>query len=58
MTTQHYRKYLCSACGFIYDEKDGDPDSGIAPSTPWEDIPEEWACPECGAEKSAFDLLD
>lgn len=52
-----YRKFLCSACGYIYDEAEGDPDSGIAPGTRWEDIPDEWVCPECGVDKSYFDLF-
>ncbi|GAB4268800.1 MAG: rubredoxin [Methylomicrobium sp.] len=52
-----YKKYQCLECGYIYDEETGDPDSGIAPGTRWEDIPDDWACPECGAEKSAFELL-
>ena len=38
----------------IYDPKDGDPDSGIAPGTPFEDIPEDWVCTICGARKSSF----
>lgn len=53
-----YRRYLCSACGYIYDESLGDPDSGIAPGTRFEDIPEDWVCPQCGVDKSFFDLLD
>ncbi|MGZ5031543.1 MAG: rubredoxin [Methylobacter sp.] len=53
----HYRKYQCSVCGHIYDEVEGDPDTGIAPGTLWEDIPDDWRCPECGAEKSAYNLL-
>jgi rubredoxin len=53
-----YKKFICSACGFVYDEAEGDPDSGIPPGTRWEDISEEWVCPECGVDKSYFDLLD
>lgn len=52
-----YRKFVCSACGYIFDEAEGDPDSGIAPGTRWEDIPDEWVCPECGVDKSYFDLF-
>ncbi|MBF6649756.1 rubredoxin [Methylobacter sp. BlB1] len=52
-----YRKYHCQECEHIYDEAKGDPDSGIAPGTRWEDIPEDWACPICGAPKSFFKLL-
>jgi len=53
-----YRKYICSACGYIYDEAEGDPDSGIAPGTRWENVSDEWVCPECGVDKSYFDPLD
>jgi len=52
-----YRKYQCSVCGHIYDEAEGDKDTGIAPGTRWEDIPDDWRCPECGAEKSEYALI-
>jgi rubredoxin len=52
-----YRKYECAVCGHIYDEAVGDPDSGIEPGTLWEDIPDDWRCPECGVEKSDFELM-
>ena len=48
------KQYLCDVCGYIYDEAVGDPDGGIAPGTPFEDIPDDWVCPECGATKAAF----
>lgn len=47
-------KYECSVCGFIYDPEKGDPDSGIKPGTPFEDLPDDWKCPECGAAKEDF----
>lgn len=47
-------KYECSICGHIYDPKEGDPDSGIAPGTPFEQLPDDWTCPECGASKEDF----
>lgn len=47
-------KYECTVCGHIYDPAEGDPDSGIAPGTRFEDIPDEWCCPVCGAEKADF----
>ncbi|MFG1397820.1 FAD-dependent oxidoreductase [Roseixanthobacter pseudopolyaromaticivorans] len=50
-----WRQYICRACGMIYDEKDGDPDSGIAPGTRFADIPEDWECPICGVRKSDFE---
>ena len=48
------KKYVCSICGFIYDEAAGIPGSGIAPGTKWEQLPETWVCPLCGAAKSDF----
>jgi rubredoxin len=52
-----YRKYQCNVCGHIYDEAEGDEDTGIAPGTRWEDIPDDWRCPECSAEKSEYELM-
>ena len=45
----------CSICGFVYDEDEGYPDAGIAPGTKWEDVPEDFVCPLCGAAKDMFD---
>ncbi|RIZ69689.1 MAG: rubredoxin [Methylococcales bacterium] len=53
-----YKKYVCDVCGHIYDEAEGDVDSGLAPGTLWADIPEDWTCPECGVDKDDFSLLD
>ncbi len=50
-------KYQCTVCGYIYDEDDGDPDGGIPPGTRWEDLPDDWVCPVCGAEKDQFERL-
>jgi rubredoxin len=50
-------KWQCNVCGYIYDPANGDPDSGIAPGTPFEALPENWRCPVCGAEKSEFAQL-
>ena len=49
--------YMCVICGFIYDEARGHPDSGIAPGTKWEDVAENWQCPDCGATKEDFDMV-
>jgi len=49
-------RYVCSVCGYVYDPDKGDPDSGIAPGTRFEDIPDSWTCPVCGAEKSMFEI--
>ena len=48
-------KYVCSVCGYIYDEAKGIPEEGIASGTTWEELPEDWVCPLCGAEKSEFE---
>lgn len=50
--------YQCTVCGFIYDPEIGDPDSGIAPGTDFEDIPEDWMCPVCGVTKQDFKPMD
>ena len=48
-------KYVCKVCGYVYDSEKGDPDGGIAPGTKFEDIPDDWVCPLCGASKSDFE---
>ncbi|WP_017651465.1 rubrerythrin family protein [Fortiea contorta] len=52
------RKWICRQCSMIYDPVAGDPDSGIAPGTPFEQIPDDWHCPICGASKKTFKLLE
>lgn len=52
------KKYVCSVCGYVYDPEKGDPDSGIAPGTAFEDIPDDWTCPLCGVGKSDFELAE
>ena len=47
-------KYVCRACGYVYDEAIGDPDRGIAPGTKFEDLPEDYTCPWCSASKDLF----
>ncbi len=49
------QKYICTVCEYIYDPKLGDPDSGIAPGTAFEDIPDEWQCPDCSVGKEDFE---
>jgi rubredoxin len=51
-------KYKCSVCGYIYDPELGDPDGGIKPGTPFEEIPADWVCPVCGAAKSKFEKIE
>lgn len=50
------KKWQCIVCGFIYDEEEGLEEEGIAPGTRWEDIPEDWVCPECGVSKEDFEM--
>jgi rubredoxin len=52
------RKYTCLICEHVYDEAAGDPGSGIAAGTRWEDVPADWVCPECGATKADFVLAE
>lgn len=51
-------KYRCTVCSFIYDPEIGDPESGIAPGTAFEDIPEDWECPLCGVTKDMFEPVE
>ena len=51
-------KYQCGPCGYIYDPEKGDPDSGIAPGTAFEDLPDDWCCPVCGVSKDMFEKVD
>jgi len=48
------QKYICTVCDYIYDPAEGDPDSGIPPGTPFEDLPDDWECPDCGVKKENF----
>jgi len=52
------QKYKCTVCGYIYDPVKGDPDSGIAPGTSFEQIPANWKCPVCGVGKDMFKPID
>lgn len=47
-------KYICTVCGYIYDPEAGDPDNNISPGTPFDDLPDDWTCPVCGAGKDKF----
>jgi rubredoxin len=51
-------KYQCTVCGYVYDEEEGDSESNVPPNTLWDDLPEEWVCPVCGAKKEEFELLE
>lgn len=52
------KKFQCIVCGFVYDEAAGIPQDGIAPGTRWDDVPDDWECPECGASKADFEMVE
>ena len=52
------RTWMCLICGWIYNEADGDPDHGVAPGTAWADVPMNWTCPDCGARKEDFEMVE
>lgn len=52
------KKWQCMVCGFIYDQELGLPEEGIAPGTSWDDIPDDWMCPDCGVGKEDFEMAE
>ena len=52
------KRYMWVGCGWIYDEAAGAPDHGIAPGTRWEDVPEDFVCPDCAATKADFEMVE
>ena len=52
------KSYMCVICGFVYEEEKGDPTSGIPPGTRWDDVPLSWRCPDCGAGKEDFEMVE
>ena len=50
-------KYECTVCGYVYDPEEGDPDNGIEPGASFEDLPDDWVCPVCGALKEQFEKV-
>jgi flavin reductase (DIM6/NTAB) family NADH-FMN oxidoreductase RutF/rubredoxin len=57
-TDSGFKKYVCLVCSHVYDEAEGDADSGIPPGTRFEDLPDDWVCPTCGAEKADFEEME
>jgi rubredoxin len=53
-----FKTWMCLICGWVYDEEKGAPEDGLAPGTRWEDVPMNWTCPECGARKEDFELVE
>ena len=52
----YLKMYICIICGWVYDEKEGSPLDGIPAGTKWEDVPDDWECPDCGAGKDDFEM--
>lgn len=53
-----FKRWMCAVCGVIYDEAMGWPEEGLPPGTRWEDVSLTWACPDCGALKADFDMME
>lgn len=53
-----YKDYMCVVCGFVYSEAAGLPEEGFPPGTRWDDIPANWVCPECGAAREDFEMVE
>ena len=58
MSDEDHKVLMCIICGWMYDEKNGSPEDGLAPGTRWEDVPEDWLCPDCGAGKEDFEMVE
>ena len=52
------KKYLCDVCDYVYDPELGDPENGVAPGTAFEDLPEDWVCPDCGVDEEDFSVIE
>ncbi len=52
------KSYMCVICGFVYNEADGLADEGLASGTKWDDVPPNWVCPDCGARKEDFEMVE
>jgi len=55
---RHMKAYMCVICGYVYHEDQGDPESGISPGTRWDEVPLTWRCPDCGAGKEDFEMVE
>ena len=51
-------KWQCTVCGYIYEQEVGDEENGVDPGTPFNDLPDDWVCPECGEDKSYFEKIE
>ena len=57
MAESEFKRWICLGCGFLYDEALGLPEEGIAPGTRWEDVPDDFVCPDCGTPKAMFEMV-
>ncbi len=55
---ENYKVWMCIICGWMYEEVKGAPEEGLAPGTRWEDVPDDWFCPDCGAAKEDFEMIE
>ena len=58
MSDEGYKVWMCIICGWIYEEAIGAPEEGLEPGTRWDDVPEYWVCPDCGAAKEDFEMIE
>jgi rubredoxin len=58
MNSEPFKRWMCLGCGFLYDEALGSVERGLAPGTRWTDVPESWACPDCGTPKHLFEMVE
>ena len=58
MSDNDFKTYICTICGWVYDEAQGDTDHGVAAGTKWADVPDTWACPDCGVAKADFEAVE
>jgi rubredoxin len=58
LTVSDSKTWLCLICGWLYEEKFGLPEEGIPAGTPWDQVPMNWTCPECGARKEDFEMVE
>jgi rubredoxin len=57
-SSKNFKKWMCLICGWVYDEETGAPEDGIMPGTSWDNVPINWSCPECGARKYDFEMVE
>ncbi len=55
---EEYKVWMCIICGWMYEEETGAPEEGLEPGTRWEDVPDDWCCPDCGAAKEDFEMIE